>query len=138
VCLLVCSVPVRNRSFNSHGIAFPYDVRLCVTRLKFSILRLPRELFRFERLTVQRYRVRYLSGWGGSIRHSGCSRAESEVWSSIKSASVGCNRRLFASHTVHRAGDDPARNTIDAHAQDFAINDQLLLAVLKAFAQRTR
>jgi hypothetical protein len=31
----------------------------------------------------------------------------------------------------------PARNVIDAHAQDFVVNDKLLLSVLKTFAQYT-
>ena len=125
------SVPVRNRPFNFHGSACPYDVQLWVTRLKFPILRLARELFRFARLIVQRYRVRYLSGWGESIRHTGCSRADSEVWSSIKSASAGCNRRVCAILFTEQE-TFPARNMIGEHALDFAI----LLAVLQAFAQR--
>lgn len=32
----------------------------------------------------------------------------------------------------------PARNTMDAHAQDFAANDELLLSILKALEQFTR
>jgi hypothetical protein len=32
----------------------------------------------------------------------------------------------------------PARNTIQAHAQDFVEKDELLLPILKAFAQYTR
>jgi hypothetical protein len=32
----------------------------------------------------------------------------------------------------------PARNAIDAHAQDFVMNDELLLPILQAFAQCTR
>lgn len=32
----------------------------------------------------------------------------------------------------------PARNVIDAHEQDVLVNDELLLLILKAFAQGTR
>ena len=31
----------------------------------------------------------------------------------------------------------PATNTMDAHAQDFVVNDELLLSILKALAQIT-
>lgn len=32
----------------------------------------------------------------------------------------------------------PASNAIDARAQDFVVNDELLLSILKTFAQNTR
>ena len=61
----------------------------------------------------------------GNFRHTGCSRAESKVWLSVKPTSAGCNRRVCATLSTDQEMI-AARNTIDAHAQDFAMNDQLL------------
>jgi hypothetical protein len=37
-------------------------------------------------------------------------------------------------YIVHHQGMTPVRNAIDAHGQNFAVNDEMLLPILKAFA----
>ena len=58
------------------------------------------------------------------------------------SVAVCCNLPIkctvYVCLNVHRPGMIPAGNVIDAHAQNFVVNDEKLLLVLKTFAECTR
>ena len=48
------------------------------------------------------------------------------------------HRPFLARSNVHTPGGDPYRNATDAHVLNLVVNDEILLPVLKAFAQRAR